>query len=160
MPGRCERGIPPSRSAVPALPLVERRHPHSVSASGRAAPSTAVVLGPVVKESPTVLIGTLLYTGKISSAEQSSRGLSDRNKKLPWFIQIQFEPPFKTVWGLNHLRDSRWPPNQTVNDSNTGGRDRPSCHNCLSRPAQHLAKRESILVNALARCPDFPLFCC
>src|SRR6266446_610466 len=129
-----------------------------IAASGCAAPSAAVVLGPVVKESPTVLIGALLYTGKISTAEQSSRGLSDRNKKLLRFIQIQFEPPFKTVWGLNHLRDSRRPPDQTVNDSNTGGRNRPSSHNRLSHPAQHLAKRESILVNALARCPDFPFF--
>src|SRR6266849_1612286 len=150
----------PPLSSNATKSVVERGHPHSVSASGRAAPSAAVVLGPIVKESPTVLIGTLLYTGKISTAEQTSRGLSDRNKKLLWFIQIQFEPPFKTVWGLNHLRDSRWPPNQTVNDSNTGGRDRPSCHNRLSRPAQHLAKRESILVNALARRPDFPLFSC
>ena len=127
--------------SVATKSVVERGHPHSVSASGRAAPSAAVVLGPVVKESPTVLIGTLLYTGKISTAEQSSRGLSDRNKKLLWFIQIQFEPPFKTVWGLKHLRDSRRPPNQTVNDPNTCGRNRPSRHNRLSHHAHILTTR-------------------
>jgi hypothetical protein len=47
-------------------PAIMRRHPHSIAASGRAAPAARMILGRVVEKSAASRIGAALYERKIS----------------------------------------------------------------------------------------------
>ena len=52
------------------------------------------------RRKPHILIVATFHTGKISTAEQSSRGLGDRNKKLLRFIQSSSNRRSKLLWVL------------------------------------------------------------
>ena len=100
----CRRNGPASLSTVPALPLVERRDPHAVPATGRRAPSTPAVLARVVEESAAVGVGTFLHAGKIATTEQSGSGFTDRNEHLTGLPEVRLESSLETPRSLDQSR--------------------------------------------------------
>jgi hypothetical protein len=125
----CQLPPAPFRSAVPALPLVERRDSHAVPATGRRAPSTPAVLARVVEESTAAGVRTFLHAGKITTTEQSGSGFTDRNEHLTGLPEVRLESSLETLRSLDQSRGARWFPNHLVKGVNGSARNRSRVNN-------------------------------
>ena len=66
-----------------------RGDPHPIAASGRAAPSSRVILGRVVKEGAASGIRASFDEREVSVTEQIARRLRDRHHQLLGLVQIK-----------------------------------------------------------------------